>query len=120
MRKLACLLSITLLFAACDDVSYVERLVLVNPTDYNVLVDAKGGDGASWLPLGIANRNAETVKEELIDMGPTWVFRFSYAGEQLSQDPISRRDLVRRRWRYEIPERVGQSLKEKGYAPSYQ
>ncbi len=119
MTKLACLVSAMLLLAACDDVSYVERLVLVNPTDYSVLVDVKGEDDTSWLPLGIADRNIETVNEKLVDVGPNWVFQFSYAGEQLSQDRISRHDLIRSRWRYEIPERVGQILKEKSYAPSY-
>lgn len=117
MRKLALFLCV-LLLGGCDNVSFVDRVVLVNPTDYNVLVDVKGANDTSWLSLGIANRNAETVKEEVIDQGATWVFRFSYAREDLGQDRISRSDLVKNRWRYEIPERVGEILKEKGYAPS--
>lgn len=118
MRRLAFVLCVLLVLSGCNGVSYVERIVLVNPTDYSVLVDVKGADDSSWLSLGIANRNAETVNQEVIDMGEAWVFRFSYAGEELGEDGISRSDLVRNRWRYEIPQRVGEILKEKGYAPS--
>jgi len=118
MRRLALFLSVLLLLGACNDVSYVERVFLVNPTDYNLLVDVRGADGTSWLSLGIARRNIESVNQDVIDLGDTWVFRFSYAGEELGEDRISRSDLVRNRWRYEIPERVGEIPKEKGYAPS--
>lgn len=118
MKKLSLLVSILILLGACDNVSYVERVVLVNPTEYDVLVDVRSADGKSWLGLGIAKRDSETLVQEVIDQGETWVFRFSYVGEHLGQDRISRSDLVRNRWRYEIPERVGETLKEKGYAPS--
>lgn len=118
MRKQALYVSVLFLLSGCNGVSYVERVVLVNPTDYNLLVYVKGADDTSWLSLGIANRNAETENQEVIDMGETWVFRFSYVGEELGEDRIARSDLVRNRWRYEIPQRVGEMLKEKGYAPS--
>lgn len=117
MRKLAFVLCLLLLLGGCDNASYVERIVLVNPNDYNVLVDVKGANDTSWLALGIANRNAETVKEEVLDQGETWLFRFRYVSEA-GEDRVSRADLVRNRWRYEIPKRVGEILKEKGYAPS--
>lgn len=117
MRRLTFVLCVLLLLSGCNGVSYVERIVLVNPTEYNVLVEVKGADDTSWLNLGIANRNAETAKEEVIDQGETWVFRFRYI-EDAGEDRISRSDLVRNRWRYEIPQRVGEILKEKGYAPS--
>lgn len=42
MRRLALFLSVLLLLGACNDVSYVERVFLVNPTDYNLLVDVRG------------------------------------------------------------------------------
>jgi hypothetical protein len=118
MRGLTSFLLLMLLLSACDNVSHVERVVLVNPTEYDLLVDARGADEASWLGLGIANRNAETVVQEVIDQGETWVFRFSYVGEELGDERIARSDLVRNRWRFEIPERYGQILKDKGYAPS--
>jgi hypothetical protein len=118
MTRLTCLLLLIVLLGGCDDVSQVERIVLINPTEYDLLVDVRSADEASWLGLGIAKRKAETVRQEVIDQGETWVFRFSYVGEKLAEDRISRSDLVGNRWRYEIPERFGQILKEKGYAPS--
>lgn len=118
MKKLAYLFSAMLLLIGCDDTAYVERIVLVNPTDYNLLVDVRRASDRSWIGLGTAKANGETEKQEVIDMGATWVFRFNYAGEEVGEDRISRSDLVGSGWRYEIPERVGEALKEKGYAPS--
>jgi hypothetical protein len=118
MRRLTCFLLLMLLLGSCDNVSYVEQIVLVNPTDYNLLVDVRSADESSWLELGIANRKGETIRHEVIDQGETWVFRFSYVDEELPEERISRSSLVRNRWRYEIPERYDQILKDKGYAPS--
>lgn len=118
MRTLVASLFVLFLMVGCDDVSFIERIVIVNSTDYNVVVDVTGADDDAWLGLGIAHRNTETAKEQVIDQGETWIFRFSYAGEDLGEERISRSDLVRNKWRYQIPERVGQTLKEKGYAPS--
>ena len=118
MRKLLLLLPLLFLLGSCDDVTYVERVVLVNPTDYQVLVDVKGAADSSWQGLGIAKRQSETLVQEVIDQGDTWIFRFSYVGEAAGEDRISRSSLMRERWRYQIPERIGELLKEKGYAPS--
>lgn len=117
-RGLASFLLLMLLLGGCDGVSHVERVVLVNPTQYDLLVDVRSADEASWLGLGIAHRTAETAAQQVIDQGETWVFRFSYAGEEFGEERISRSNLVQNRWRYEIPERYGQILKDKGYAPS--
>lgn len=118
MKKMSFYICVLFLLADCRGSSYVERIVLANPTDYNVRVYVKGADDNSWLSLGIAQRNEETQVQEVIDQGGTWVFRFEYVGEELGEDRVSRSDLVGNRWRYEIPLRVGEMLREKGYAPS--
>jgi hypothetical protein len=118
MKQLSAILLVLFLMGGCDDVSLVDRVVLVNSTDYDVVVDVKGAEGTTWLGLGTAHRKTETAKDEVIDQGETWIFRFSYAGEDLGDERVSRADLVKNNWRYEIPERVGQTLQEKGYAPS--
>ncbi len=103
---------------ACDRVSFVERVVLINPTNYDVTVDVRGEGERSWLPLGIMRRSAETAKENVVDVGDTWVFRFSYAGEAAGEGRISRARLESNRWRYQIPEDVGKKLEDRGYPPS--
>jgi hypothetical protein len=118
MGRVVLIVFILLLLGGCDDVSYVEKIIVINPTDYDVLVDVKGEEDNSWLTLGTANRNAESTIEEVIDKGETWIFRFSYAAEDLGQAEISRSDLVKSKWRYQIPTRIGEVLKEKGYPPS--
>lgn len=120
MKKLIVCVAFLLTASACDSVSYVERITIVNPSDYSVLVDVKGADDTSWLPLGIANRNSESLNEQVIDMGEgNWIFRFRYLGEDLGEDTVSKSQLEKQRWQYTIPERVGELLKEKGYEPSY-
>jgi hypothetical protein len=102
----------------CSRVSFVERVVLVNPTSYDLLVDVRGEDDSSWLELGIARRGSETAKENVIDMGASWVFRFRYAGEDLGESRVSGSRLRSDRWRYRIPEEVGKKLEDRGYPPS--
>jgi hypothetical protein len=103
---------------ACDTVSFVEQVVLVNPTNYDVLVDVRGAGDSAWLPLGIAKRKSQSVVQGVADMGATWVFRFSYAGEDLGESRISASRLEANRWRYRIPEDVGTKLEDRGYPPS--
>lgn len=119
MKKLVISLAFLFIASACDSVTFVDRLTIVNPTEFSVLVDVKGANDTSWLPLGIADRNSETVKEQVIDVGEgNWDFRFHYLGEDLGQETISRSQLEQQRWRYTVPERVGDLLKEKGYEPT--
>lgn len=119
MKKLFVGLTLLFIAPACDSVTFVDRLTIVNPTEYSVVVDVKGANDASWLLLGIVDRNSETVREQVVDMGGRiWNFRFHYGGEGLGEETISRSRLEQQRWRYTIPERVGNLLKEKGYEPS--
>lgn len=118
MRLLALTTAIVILFGGCATVSHVDQVVLVNPTDYDLVVEVRESERDSWLRLGTARRNSETVKEEVIDMGETWVFRFRYIDEELGEDSVSRSDLVGNDWRYEIPAKFGDQLKQKGYPPS--
>lgn len=115
-RVLLALLIVAL--AGCDRVSFVDHLTLDNPTEYDVLVHVKGEAGSSWLALGQAKNGRKTTREMVIDMGDTWLFRFSYVGEDAGEHSISRSELIKNKWVYRIPDEVGERLKAKGIPPS--
>jgi hypothetical protein len=122
MNTLLRLAAIVLLIgmSGCEDVAYVERVVIMNPTPYDLEVEVKGTGDRRPLSLGITPHNAETVKEQVIDMGDTWIFLFSYLEEEeVGEESVKRDDLVRNRWRFVIPEEIGERLEERGVRPSY-
>jgi hypothetical protein len=100
-------------------VTYVDRVVIVNPTPYDLRVNVKGTGDRGPLSLGIARHNAETVLEQVIDMGDRWTFLFSYLqDEEVGEASVNREELSRNRWRFVIPEEIGKRLEARGVRPS--
>jgi hypothetical protein len=58
-------------------------------------------------------------KEQVIDMGSVWTFRFRYLGDDVGQVSVPRSDLEAQKWRFVIPEEMGRRLQEQGVPPSY-
>lgn len=112
-----CLALLLTLGAGCDEVTYVDRVVLVNRTDYDVVVDVTGSGDGGWLPLGLARQGQSTVWREVADQGPTWVFRFGYGGADAGWLTISRAELARGGWRVEVPQDAANRLRAKGIVP---
>jgi hypothetical protein len=104
--------------AACASPSYVDRIEIVNPTEYDLVVAVKGTETAD-LRLGIAKKGEGSIREQVIDMGEDWTFTFSYLGEQAGEASVDRSELERVGWRFVIPEEVGERLKQRGVQPSY-
>lgn len=104
--------------AACQSTSYVDRIEIVNPTEYDLQV-AMQGDGGSGLRLGIAKKGEDAVREQVIDMGDLWTFTFSYLGEDAGSASVKRDELQSAGWRFVIPQQVGERLREEGFHASY-
>jgi hypothetical protein len=120
MKRLVAVVALILSLGACAPrAGYVGRLTIVNPTEYDLLVYAKGGKEPAWLPLGIAKRMGQTPVEQVIDMGPKWVFRFDYLDEVRGGLTLSRSQLLQADWKVEIPAAIGQRLKQEGVPPAY-
>jgi hypothetical protein len=101
-------------------VGYVDRLVVVNPTvyDVNVAVGPAGASGSSsWVVLGMVPHEDETAFEEVVDQGETWVLRLDYGGEDGGAVSVRRADLARNGWRVSVPPEVAQRLEERGVTP---
>jgi hypothetical protein len=98
--------------------SHVDRLSFINPTVYDLHVDATDGARQGWVPLGTARRGETTAVEEVLDQGDAWIFRFSGQGEQGGELRLRREQLEGDGWKVVIPERTGAELQAKGAPPS--
>jgi hypothetical protein len=96
----------------------VDRITIVNPTDYEIDVHVSGREQDLWLPVTIVEAHTEDVAEQVIDQGDRWTFRFLYAGDPLEEVSLTRPELERSGWRVVIPPELGQRLRELGEPPS--
>lgn len=102
------------LFApACSDVRFVDRIEVVNETDYPANVDVRGRSGG-WVDLTTVGAGEVREVEEVIDQGGSWTFRFSYGGRAAVESTFSRSALAGADWRVEVPADLEQSLRNEG------
>jgi hypothetical protein len=110
------LLGLMVLLSACDGVTYVDRVTVVNETDYAADVAVQGDDG-SWLGLGRVSADEMDEFEEVIDQGPLWTFRFSYGKYPPVELEISKDDLREAGWQVEVPDELEEKLRAEGVSP---
>jgi hypothetical protein len=113
------LLSATVLLGGCSDIPpKVDRITIVNATDYDLEVHVTDRERDGWLPIAIAAAHTEDIAQEVIDQGEVWIFRFLFAGDPIGELSISRAELERSGWRVEVPQEIDQRLRELGKPPS--
>ena len=119
LRRALLLFLVVLPVASCTSARYVDRIEIVNPTEYDLLVDVRPEEKASRLGLGLAKHGSEAIHEQVIDLGEEWIFAFSFVGEEVGSLAIKRSDLESAGWRVVIPDDVGAKLRERGAKASY-
>jgi hypothetical protein len=106
-----------LLLAACSGApETIERIEIINPTDYDLGVEVSG-DRHLWLPLALVDKRSSATVREVIDQGERWTFRFRYFGDSLGEVSLSRTQLESAGWRLEIPSEVGERIAQVGSIP---
>ena len=110
------LVAALVLLAACDDVTFVERLVVVNETAYSASVEVRG-EGDGWLPITTVSPHETRVVAQVVDQGPSWTFRFSYGGHDSVELTLSKRELIDADWRVEVSDELEDSLRREGVPP---
>jgi hypothetical protein len=90
--------------ASCSDVSFVDKLTIVNDTEYSPNVDVTGKERDGWLGLTVVEPQSTTSVEDVIDQGEVWIFRFDYVGKYEEEVEISRRELAGNGWTIEVPQ----------------
>jgi hypothetical protein len=103
-------------FAACDEPTFVEGVVLVNETDYPANVDVRGADDG-W--LGLATVPAQETLEigDVIDQGPSWTFRFSYGNREPVDVTMTKQELIDAGWQVRVPVELEELLRSEGVPP---
>lgn len=105
-----------LLCAACAGGSFVDRIVIGNPTAFTANVDVTGAEREGWLDLTTAGAQSESTVEDVYDQGTTWIFRFSYSGHS-EELKLSRSELARADWHVEVPASFEAALRDRGVSP---
>jgi hypothetical protein len=105
-----------LLLSACDDVSFIDRIVLINDTDYHANVDVRGPTGG-WLGLTTVRAGATSEVGEVIDQGDVWTFRFTYGTHDPVELEVTRKELVDASWRVQVPSELEENLRDEGVPP---
>jgi hypothetical protein len=109
---LAALTSLT----ACEEPAFVERVVVVNETDYPANVAVRGGEGG-WLGLTTVPPDQDREVGKVIDQGPSWTFRFSYGSRSPVDVTVSKQELVDADWHVRVPVELEDRLESEGVPP---
>ncbi len=119
ITRRACVLAIlaaAVFVTACGSVTFVERIIIVNATDYPARVEVRDQSGG-W--LGLTTVSAHEIREvtEVIDRGTSWTFRFSYGSHAPVERTMSRDDLTDAAWRVEVPDELEENLQMEDVSP---
>lgn len=96
----------------------IDRLVVDNPTEYDLQVTARGPDERSSVAIATVSRGQQHLVEEVIDQGDSWVFHFAGQGRDGADLTVSRDDLARAGWVLTVPDEIAQDLRSKGAPPT--
>lgn len=96
----------------------VPKLVVSNPTVYQMNVQVTGDPSSGWMDLGGVGRERTKTIEEVADQGERWVFRFSYGGVDAGQLVVERSALETAGWRITLPDGTTDRLRAAGLPPS--
>ncbi len=94
--------------------AFIDRVAIVNPSEYDLDVDVSGGHRDGWMSVTTAHKGSTTQVEEVIDQGAVWVFRFKAAGYEGGELRTEREDLRRAGWSIEVPASVIDHLRQQG------
>jgi hypothetical protein len=103
---------------ANDSPSFVDRVTVVNRTEYSVEAEVAGRGERGWLGLGTVEHGRSATFEQVVDQGTVWVFRFSYGDVPGGEIVVDRPVLERQGWRIEVPAQVATRLRAAGLGPS--
>jgi len=107
-------LVLRLLIPLFEGPGHVDRLVVVNPTDYEITVAASEPGERTRSPLGSVDPGEEATFERIVDQGEQWAFHFRSQGRDAGRVEISEAELEADDWHLRIPESVGQTLAADG------
>jgi hypothetical protein len=97
--------------------SFVHRLTIANPSEFDVTVAVSPAGRQERLPLGAVGRRSSIDLQDVIDQGSRWAFHFSSGGQDGGEVQVPRAELGRNGWRLQIPREVVDRLRARGAKP---
>ena len=97
--------------------SFVPRLTIANPSEFDVTVAVSPVGRQERLPLGTVGRRSSIDVQDVIDQGSQWAFHFTAGGRDGGEVQVPRSELSRTGWRLQIPEEVAARLRSGGAVP---
>jgi len=98
--------------------SFVDRVTVVNPTEYRLEIEVTGAGRSHGVQLGSVGREQTRAFESVLDQGREWIFRFASAWADGGEVRASRDQLRRDGWRVTVPSEVAVRLQAAGMPPS--
>ena len=92
----------------------VDQLTVKNPTKFDIAVAVNGGGDEGWMPVGSVRRATTATFKDVVDQGDTWTFQLSAQGKDGGEVEISKADLAKAGWHFEIPQSVSDKLLAEG------
>jgi hypothetical protein len=95
--------------------SHLDEITIENPTenDLTLLAQSPGEEGFTY--IGNVDRDETRTLEAVLDQGETWVIALRYADTVVSEQTVTRDELVAG---WSIPPEVADSIREAGFTPS--
>ena len=112
------LLAVGFLPPAMEAPPHVERITIHNPHEWSAAVEASGASRRGWVGIGEVDKKATLDFGEVLDQGPVWVFRFSYAGVDGGEMKVYRTDLRRSGWKVTVPDEFANRMQGARLGPS--
>jgi hypothetical protein len=97
--------------------SFVHRLTIANPSEFDVAVAVSPVGRQERLPLGTVGHRSSIDVQDVIDQGTQWAFHFSAGGRDGGEVHVPRAELGRNGWRLQIPAEVVARLRAGGAQP---
>jgi hypothetical protein len=115
---LASLILVAVLAPRLQPGPFVQRVTVVNHSEYAFDVDVSSANAGNWMPIGTAADHASTAIGLVFDQGSTWTFRFAVQGRNLGQIVESRAQLASAGWQVVVPDRFAAQLQSRGVPPT--
>jgi hypothetical protein len=108
-------IAVSLALTSCSGGSFIDKVIIINPTDYPASVDVHGAGQASMV-LATVDPHSQTTIHDVYDQGERWIFRFTYSGHD-QELGVLRNVLAGDGWRVTIPDSYETQLRAQGVQP---
>jgi hypothetical protein len=98
--------------------AHVPAVTVANPTAWYADVSVSSGTGG-WVVLGPVAPGESRRLADVLDVGDSWAFRFTYGDGVEAVATFDRAELAQSSWEVTVPEEFSQQAQEAGLVPSH-